>query len=312
MLAAILIATHSGTEPNPRLLLTRVWRREGVSKVSVEGRTLLVDGEPIDPDTGKPGKQLPYDVDFTFQSTAIDCQRTEGTRGFFTADLGSQASIELSGPVADSNRPTPFFWLKTISLVDSQGRFRGAAKLEAETFPAFHLPPYRVTGNWADGFLRLISEPFAYERNTEYNTVLTLGPFRLSPLKMVRYSDLSDPAYALGRYHPNFNLFLDSTSSDLRFVSGSALGCGNVFTGEIYWFNESLSWVGRVGAYVLAIHNDKGWLLLNKTNGKPIPVPLHSLKNCRTVFTHEGRLFATYQKPESESKTLVHFTFVEQ
>ncbi len=272
--------------------LIKLWQREGVNSAHFDGLNLLVDGQVVDPRSGKPLNRPPltYEVNVRFSTSISDNPQYvgfENGQSTYRVALPGARKLEFQFPSIAANRePNPRRSVR-ISLIQADGSSQSAVPHNIDAQPVFMVDPFTVRGNMSDGFLRLISADSTFsppERDTRYDTILLLEPLQMSPLNFYRALDLSDPEYAIGYTHPNIFKYLAERG---RFfyspLPSSTITCGNIFTGQVHWSSVLLGDAYKLGDSALVYHPEKGWILLDIRTGLEIPSHLTSLTNSRGV-----------------------------
>lgn len=291
--------------------LIKLWQREGVKSASFDGLNLLVDGQVVDPRSGKPLNRPPltYEVNVRFSTSISDNPQYVGFangQSTYRVDLPGARKLEFQFPSFSGAYEPSTQGSVRISLVQPDGSAQSVIPHNIDSQPVFMVAPFTIRGNISAGFLNLMSAPYSHttERDVRYDTILLLQPLQMSPLNFYRTLDITDPEYAIGYTHPNIHKQLREIPSGMYSpLSYSSVVCGNIFTGHIHWKSDRLYEAYRLGSYALARHPDKGWILVDIKTGLEVPSHLASLKNKRGSqdFQVQGNyvLVTTYSRSSS-------------
>lgn len=269
--------------------LIKLWHREGVKSARFDGLNLIVDGQVVDPRSGKPLNRPPltYEVNVRFSTSISDNPQYVGFangQSTYRVDLPGARKLEFQFPSFSGAYEPSSLGSVRIALVQPDGSAQSVIPHNIASQPVFMFAPFTIRGNMSDGYLRLISADSTSsppERTVRYDTILLLQPLQMSPLNFYRSLDITDPEYAIGYTHPNIHNFFRETSVGMYSpLSNSSVVCGNIFTGHIHWQSDLLYEAYRLGRYALA-DSIKGWTLLDIKTGLEVPSHLASLKNKR-------------------------------
>lgn len=295
MIAAIL-ASGLLSQPSPPPKLVENWHmdlRKGLFP-ELRNNQLWIAGKCIDVITGfakSPRKEgVKVNVKFASGYTQVQPEFKIGKLDAKMLFSSSDFDLAIAGPPYESKNA---FHPTTFAMLDNSGNLIGSVDGSNLNRPILHVPPYHVTGNLNDGYLRVTSYPMQSEHDVSYECLILLKPFKPSPLPIYLFLDLTQPKRAIGYWHPNFNKWLAETN--WYTVEGKQLVCGDIFTGEIHWkLPPNFRWAGRVSNRLLCLGPDGKWNILNENSGDLMPFDSDHLEGLipshGDTFSIEGEL----------------------
>jgi hypothetical protein len=253
---------------------------------------LWIAGKCIDAKTGFAKSPSKLDINAKFGDFNRQVEPEFNINGLAAKRIyqGEDFDLAVAGTRYQSiNAFSPSALLK----LDSTGNLAGFADGININRPIFHVSPYHVTGNVANGYFRVTSNPIQSEHDVSYESLILLEPFKPSPLPIYLFLDLTQPQRAIGYWHPDFNGYLKS--QHWYGVTGQQLACGDIYTGKVHWkLPPSYRWAARVSGKILTYGSQGKWSLYDERTGKFKLVDFEPLKGLIPeyfgVSTIEGQM----------------------